>query len=134
MHKITSSTNLVFLNLRNFTRKCCCSTRQAKKVASLTLSALSHIKNFCNKKSWVPILFLPLCNILRKKWNEPHRHLLIESQQWNNQKNECNFFKVNNKDNRMMSLTSFWSLSCYLWIDFTHYHRVSIEFNQVNAS
>ena len=43
-------------------------------------------------------------------------------------------FKVNNKDTRTTSSTSFWCLYCYLWTYFTTCSSVSIvNFEQVNA-
>ena len=46
-----------------------------------------------------------------------------------------NLFKVNNKDTRTTSMTSFWFLYCWLWIDFTRSSGVSIvNFEQVNKS
>ena len=38
------------------------------------------------------------------------RHLLVQSQQWKHQNNVWNLFKVNSKDTRTTSLTSFWWL------------------------
>ena len=42
-------------------------------------------------------------------------------------------FKVNNKDTRVTSLTSFWCLYCYLWTCFTPFSSVfTVNFEQVN--
>ena len=43
---------------------------------------------------------------------EPSRHLLVQSQQWKHQNNVWNRFKVNIKDTRMTSMTSFRCLYC----------------------
>ena len=40
------------------------------------------------------------------------RHLLVQSQQWKHQNNMWNLFKVNNKDTKTTSVTSFWCLYC----------------------
>ena len=37
----------------------------------------------------------------------PSQHLLVQSQQWKHQKNVRNLFKVDNKDTRTTSMTSF---------------------------
>ena len=37
----------------------------------------------------------------------PNRHLLVRSQQWKHKSNVLNLFKINNKDIRKTSLTSF---------------------------
>ena len=42
----------------------------------------------------------------------PSWHLLVQSQQWKHQNNVWNMFKVNNKDTKTTSLTSFWCLYC----------------------
>ena len=45
-----------------------------------------------------------------------------------------NIFKVNNKDTRTTSLSSFWCLYCYLWTYFSPSSSVSIvDFDQVNV-
>ena len=63
----------------------------------------------------------------------PKRHLLVQSQQWNHQKNNWNLFKIKNTDTRTMSMTSFWCLYCQLWTDFTHCSDIFIfNFEQVN--
>ena len=42
-------------------------------------------------------------------------------------------FKVNQKDIRMTSFTSFWCRYYLLWIDFTHYFGVFVvDFGQLN--
>ena len=42
-------------------------------------------------------------------------------------------YRVNNKNTRTTSMTSFWCLDCYLKTDFTHCSGVSIDdFEQVN--
>ena len=44
-------------------------------------------------------------------------------------------FKVDNKNTRTTSLTSFWDFYCYLWTHFTRFSSVSIvDFEQVNVS
>ena len=44
-------------------------------------------------------------------------------------------FKVNNKNIRRTSMTSFWCSYCYLWTDFTAFSSVSIgNFEHVNLS
>ena len=44
-------------------------------------------------------------------------------------------FKVNNKNTRTMSMTSFWCFYCYLWTYFTPFSSASIvNFEQVNVS
>ena len=64
----------------------------------------------------------------------PSRYLLVESQQWKHENNLWNLFKAINKDTRMILLTSFWFLYCYIWTDFTNCSRVSIvHFEQVNV-
>ena len=64
----------------------------------------------------------------------PSRYLLFESQQWKHENNVWNLFKAINKDTRMILLTSFWFLYCYIWTDFTNCSRVSIvDFEQVNV-
>ena len=46
-----------------------------------------------------------------------------------------NMFKVNNKNTRTMSLTSFWWIYCYLWTYFITFSSASIvDFEQVNVS
>ena len=43
-------------------------------------------------------------------------------------------FKVNNKDTRVTSLTSFWCLYCYLWTCFTPFSSVfTVNCEQVNV-
>ena len=43
-------------------------------------------------------------------------------------------FKVNNKDTRPTSLTSFWCLSCKLWTYFIPFSRIPIaDLEQVNV-
>ena len=60
--------------------------------------------------------------------------LFAESQEWKHKNNVWNMFKVNNKETRTMSMTSFWFLYCLLWIYFTHCSSVSIvDFEQVNV-
>ena len=45
---------------------------------------------------------------------------------WNN-------FKVNDKDTRKTSMTSFWPLYCYFWTYFIHFSTVStVDFEPVN--
>ena len=45
-----------------------------------------------------------------------------------------NLLKVNNKDNRKTSMTSFWGLYCELWADFKHFSGVFIvDFEQVTC-
>ena len=39
---------------------------------------------------------------------EPNRYLLVQSQQWKHQNNLWILFKVNNKDTKITSMTSFW--------------------------
>ena len=56
------------------------------------------------------------------------RHF-FQSQQWKHQNNEWNVFKVNNKDTRTTSLTSFWCLYCWLWTNITHCLGISIIVN-----
>ena len=46
------------------------------------------------------------------------QHLPVQSRRWKHQMNVWNLLKVNNKDTRLMSVTSFWCLYCfycYLW-------------------
>ena len=58
----------------------------------------------------------------------------LKRRHWN-QNNAWNLFKVNNKDTRMTSLTSYWCLYCYLWTNFTQCSGVStVDFEQVNAN
>ena len=46
-------------------------------------------------------------------------------------KNKWNMLKVNNKDTRRTSLTSFWCLYCQLWIYFLSFSSVSVvDFEQ----
>ena len=62
------------------------------------------------------------------------QHLLVQSQQWKRHNNMWNLFKVNNKDIRTTSLTSFWRLYSDLWTDFTYCSGVSfIDFEQVKV-
>ena len=56
----------------------------------------------------------------------PSRHLLVQSQQWKQQNNMWNIFRVNKKETRMTSMALFWRHYCKLWIDFTRYFDVSI--------
>ena len=64
----------------------------------------------------------------------PSRALLVQSQQWKHQSNVWKLFKVNNKDTRTTSMTSFWCLYRQLWKDFTYSSGVSIvDFEQVKA-
>ena len=44
----------------------------------------------------------------------PSRHLFVQNQQYKHQSNVSNMFKVNNKDTRAISMTSFWCLYCCL--------------------
>ena len=44
----------------------------------------------------------------------PSRHLFVQNQQYKHQSNVSNMFKVNNKDTRTISMTSFWCLYCCL--------------------
>ena len=65
----------------------------------------------------------------------PRRHLLVQSQQWEHQKNMWNLFSNNKKDTRTASLASSLFLCCWLWTDFTHPTSVSINnFEKVNTS
>ena len=64
----------------------------------------------------------------------PIQHLLVKCQQWNHQIKVWNLLKVDNKDTKTSSLTSFWCLYCYLWIDFTLCFVIFvIDFQQLNA-
>ena len=51
--------------------------------------------------------------------NPTSRYLLVRSQQWKQQNKVSNLFKVNNKDNRMTSLTSFW------WLIIVNFEQIS---------
>ena len=42
----------------------------------------------------------------------PSWHLLVQKHLWQYKNNVWNLFKVNNKDTRTMSMTSFWCLYC----------------------
>ena len=42
--------------------------------------------------------------------SQPSRYLFVQSQQYKNQNNERNLFKVNSRDTKTTSLTSFWCL------------------------
>ena len=53
----------------------------------------------------------------------PSRYLIVQSQQLNLQGNVWNLFKVNNKLNRVMPITSFWCLYCYLWTYFRYFRH-----------
>ena len=65
----------------------------------------------------------------------PTKYLRVQSQQWKHQNNKRNMFKVNNRDTRMISLTSSWCRYCQFWTKFPHYSCISIiDFEQVNTS
>ena len=71
---------------------------------------------------WKHFSLMFLGGMKKKRWPEmneflrwqiigfPSRHLLVQSQQWKHQSNVWNMFKVNNKDTRRSSLTS-WLLT-----------------------
>ena len=62
------------------------------------------------------------------------QHLLVQIQEWKQQKNVWNMFKVNTKDTRTTSMTSFWCLYWQLRTDFGHCSGGSIDgFEHVNA-
>ena len=58
-----------------------------------------------------------LLRTLQEGWPRTSWHLLV---QWKHQNNVWNLYKVNNKDTRATSMTSFWCLYCLLWADFTY--------------
>ena len=69
----------------------------------------------------------PAQNKFRPTIDLLNQHLLAESHhQWNQQLNVLNLLKVNNKDTRLMSLTSFWSPNYYLQ---THFPSCSSIFS-----
>ena len=73
------------------------------------------------KLIWVSI---PLyINVLRY----PNIHLLVQSQRWEHQENVWNLFKVNNKDTRTTSMTSFWCLYDWFCTDFINCSGVSLD-------
>ena len=47
------------------------------------------------------------------------QHLLAQSHQWKHQMDGWNLLNVNNKNTRLMPLTSFWCPYCYLQTHFT---------------
>ena len=53
-------------------------------------------------------------------------YFLVQCQQWKHQNNVWNLFKVNNKDTRTASVTSFLYLYCKLWTNFTYFPGVPI--------
>ena len=75
------------------------------------------------------------CQSRLKSLNLSSLHLFVQSQQRKHQKNVWNLSKVNIKDTRMKSMTSFWCLYYYPWTGFTHCSGVFIvDSEQVNAS
>ena len=53
-----------------------------------------------------------------------HQHLLAQSHRWTYQINVWNLLKVNNKDTRLMSFTSFWCPYCQFQTHFIFYSSV----------
>ena len=55
-----------------------------------------------------------------RKFRVNKLNLLVQSEQWKQQDNEWNLFKVNKKNSRKTPLTSLCCLYCKLWTDSTH--------------
>ena len=68
----------------------------------LHIFRISFLKN---TSGWLLLLFLTKLSFLRCCW-----HLFVPSQQWKQQNDVWNPFKVKNKDTRMTSLTSVWCI------------------------
>ena len=84
-------------------------------ISFLTLS-LNHFLKYQFQVSvfWVLVFFLNFKHFLTT-WlilckYYPRRNLLAQSEQWKHQSNVWNLFKINNKEARATSLTSFWCL------------------------
>ena len=102
---------------------------------------LTHFKPLVCLIACVFLMFVEGVVVWGRKWVEtnsvcklyslPSRRL-VQSQQQKYQNNMWNLFKVNNKDSRTTSLTSFYCLYC--WTDFIHCSGVSgVDFKQVNT-
>ena len=69
------------------------------------------------------------------KWEHINWYLHVQSRQCKHQNNMWKLLKVNTKDTRTTSLTSFWCLHYKFWTDVTHCSGVSIlDFEQVRSA
>ena len=66
----------------------------------------------------------------------PSQQLLVQSRQWEHQISLWNQLKVNNKEIKATSLTTFWYLFCHLRTDFKHCfgEHLIITFSQNNEN
>ena len=71
---------------------------------------------------------------MNSHYDIPNWYLLVQSQQWKHHNNMCNLFRVNNKDIRTTSLTSFLCI-------YVNFEKIShfvfdvsnVDFKKVNA-
>ena len=94
----------------------------------------SQVLHLMNKNRAIFKIFSRISH-WRQIWrhSKPSRHLV--TQKTMETREQCvKYVKVNNKDIRTTSMTSFWCLYCYLLTDFTHCSSVSIaDFGQLNT-